>query len=314
VAHRRARLTPFGRLLLVSRILEEGWSVPAAAESLGVSRATAHKWLRRFREEGVEGLQDRSSAPIGRPRALPAREVERILRARRRLKVGPHRLGPELGHPRSTVYAVLRRHGVSRLAHLDRPTAAPVRFERERPGELIHVDVKKLGRINPGGGWRILGRSAETRGPRRGGLGYDYVHAAVDDRSRYAYVEVLADERGPTCAGFVLRAAAHFAELGFPVERVMTDRAKNYAEARVFAEALATIGAAHRTTRPYRPQTNGKVERFNRTMLDEWAYVRLYRSNEARTRALGPWLDTYNHRRPHTALGGLPPISRLSTT
>jgi transposase InsO family protein len=314
VAHRRARLTPFGRLLLVSRVLEEGWSVPAAAESLGVSRATAHKWLKRFREEGPGGLEDRSSAPRLRPRALPARDVQRILRARRRLKVGPHRLGPELGHPRSTIYAVLRRNGLSRLAHLDRPTAAPVRFERDHPGELVHFDVKKLGRINPGGGWRILGRSAETRGPRNRGPGYDYLHAAVDDHSRYAYVEVLTDERGPTCAGFVLRAAAHFAELGVPIERVMTDRAKNYVDARVFAAALATIGAVHRTTAPYRPQTNGKVERFNRTMLDEWAYVRLYRSNEARTRALPRWLETYNRRRPHTALGGLPPISRLSTT
>jgi len=163
VAHRRARLTPFGRLLLVSRILEEGWSVPAAAGSVGVSRATAHKWLKRFREEGLEGLEDRSSAPHRRPRSLAARDVERILSARRRLKVGPHRLGPELGHPRSTVYGVLRRHGVSRLAHLDRPTAAPVRFERERPGELVHVDVKKLARIRPGGGWRILGLSAQTK-------------------------------------------------------------------------------------------------------------------------------------------------------
>ena len=314
MAHRRARLTPFGRLLLVSRILEQGWSVPAAAESLGVSRATAHKWVRRFREEGIDGLQDRSSAPHRRPRALAARDVEVILRARRRLKVGPHRLGPELGYPRSTVYAVLRRHGLSRLAHLDRPTAAPIRYERDRPGELVHLDVKKLGRINPGGGWRILGRSAETRGPRRGGPGYDYLHAAVDDHSRYAYVEVLADERGATCAGFVLRAAAHFAELGVRIERVMTDRAMNYVRSSEFATALATIGVAHRTTRPYRPQTNGKVERFNRTMLDEWAYVRLYRSNEARTEVLASWLDAYNRRRPHTALGGLPPITRLSTT
>jgi transposase InsO family protein len=314
VAHRRARLTPFGRLLLVSRVLEEGWSVPAAAESLGVSRATAHKWIKRFREEGVAGLEDRSSAPRHRPRALPARDVERILRARRRLKVGPHRLGPTLGHPRSTVYAVLRRHGMSRLAHLDRPTAAPVRFERERPGELVHVDVKKLGRIRPGGGWKLLGLSTETKAPKHRGAGYDYLHAAVDDHSRYAYVEVLPDERGPTCSGFVLRAAAHFAELGVRIERVMTDRAMNYVRSAEFAQALAAIGAIHRTTAPYRPQTNGKVERFNRTMLDEWAYASLYRSNEARIRTLATWLETYNRRRPHTALGGLPPISRLSTT
>jgi transposase len=166
MGHRRARLTPFGRYLLVTRILQEGWSVSAAAESVGVSRATAHKWLRRFREEGLEGLEGRSSAPHRRPHALSEREVERICRARRRLKVGPHRLGPELGHPRSTIYAVLRRRGLSRLSHLDRPTAIPVRYERGRPGELLHVDVKKLGRIRPGGGWRKLGQSSESKAPK----------------------------------------------------------------------------------------------------------------------------------------------------
>jgi transposase InsO family protein len=189
-----------------------------------------------------------------------------------------------------------------------------VRFERDRPGELLHVDVKKLARIRPGGGWRVLGRSAKTHAPRSGGPGYDYLHAAVDDRSRYAYVEVLDDERGATCAAFVLRVAAHFAEHGVRIERVLTDRAPSYVLSRDFASALTSIGAVHRTTRPYRPQTNGKVERFNRTMLDEWAYARLYRSNQARTDALERWLTTYNRRRPHTALGGFPPISRLSTT
>jgi transposase InsO family protein len=209
---------------------------------------------------------------------------------------------------------VLRRHGLSRLAHLDRPTAAPVRFERERPGELVHIEVKKLARIRPGGWWRVLGLSSKTKAPKHRGAGYDYLHAAVDDHSRYAYVEVLPDERGATCAGFVLRAEAHLAERGVKIERVLTDRAKNYVVSRDFAEALATIGAAHRITAPYRPQTNGKVERFNRTMVDEWAYARLYRSNPARTAALAAWLDTYNRCPPHTGLGGLPPISRLSTT
>jgi transposase InsO family protein len=212
------------------------------------------------------------------------------------------------------VYGVLRRAGLSRLAHLDRPTATPVRYERERPGELVHIDVKKLGRIRPGGGWRLLGQSAQTKAGKGRGAGYDYLHVAVDDRSRYAYVETHPDERGATCAQFLARAAEHFRQLGVPVERVMTDQAKNYVRSGEFQATLGAIGARHVVTRPYRPQTNGKVERFNRTLLDEWAYARLYHSNAARLATLGRWVQTYNRRRPHTALGGKPPISRLSTT
>jgi len=225
VAHRGAKLTPYGRSVLVERVLVEGWSVGEAAKAASVSRATVYKWLARFRAEGLGGLEDRSSAPRRRPHALPPSEVRRILAGRRRLKLGPHRLGPMLGHPRSTVYGVLRRAGVSRLHHLDRPTATPLRYERDRPGELLHVDVKKLGRFRPGGGWRLLGRSTETKAAKGRGAGYDYLHAAVDDHSRYAYVETHRDERGATCTGFLARAAAHFEGLGVRVERVMTDQA-----------------------------------------------------------------------------------------
>jgi transposase InsO family protein len=309
VGHRRAKLTPFGRLLLVQRIEVLGWPAVRTAEMMGVSRVTAYKWVRRYREEGIAGLEDRSSAPRRCPHALAERDVRRIVRARQQLKVGPHRLGPMLGHPRSTVYAVLRRHGLSRLDHLDRPSGVPIRYERERPGELVHLDVKKLGKVPPGGGHRVLGRAAQV--PSHRGLGYDYLHVAIDDRSRLAYVEALADERGDTTAGFIVRAAAFYASHGITIERVLTDNAKNYTVSHAFAEALRELGIAHRRTRPYRPQTNGKAERFNRTLLDEWAYCRLYRSNEDRLARLPRWLRAYNSRRPHTALGGRPPMAVL---
>jgi transposase InsO family protein len=217
-----------------------------------------------------------------------------------------------VGSPRSTIYGVLRRHQMSRLAHLDRPTGTPIRYERERAGELVHVDVKKLGRIPPGGGWRMRGRSSKTvAGKKRRRIGYDYVHAAVDDHSRVAYVEVHPDERGETCARFLARAAGFFAEHGVRVEQVMTDNAMNYVRSDAFGTAMAALLITHVRIPPYRPRANGKVERFNRTLAEEWAYRRLYRSNPERLRALGRWIDFYNRRRSHTALGGRPPISRL---
>ena len=235
--------------------------------------------------------------------------------ARRRLKQGPHRLGYALGRPRSTVYGVLRRHGLGRLDHLDRPTARPIRrYERARPGELVHVDVKKLGRIPPGGGWRLLGRRPRSTEDRELRLGYDYLHVAIDDHSRVAFVEVHPDERAGTVAAFLTRACRSFAEQGAPVERVMTDNAWCYARSTTVEEALERLGVRHLLIPPRRPQVNGKVERFNRTLLEEWAYARLYRSNAGRLATLRAWIDSYNRERPHTALGGRPPASRLATT
>jgi transposase InsO family protein len=302
--------------LLVDRVLVMGWSASEAAKAAGVSRATCYKWIRRFAEEGEDGLADRSSRPRSCPHALGPRAERQILRARRRLKRGPHHLAPLLGRPRSTIYGVLARHGMGRLDRIDRPTGVPIRYERERPGELVHIDVKKLGRIPDGGGWRMLGRSTETRRRqertrREGRLGYDYIHAAVDDRSRVAYVEVHPDERGETCAAFLARAAGFYAEHGVKVQAVMTDNALNYRRSAAFLRTMGEHQITHVTIPAYHPRANGKVERFNRTMLEEWAYVRLYTSNAQRLRALDRWINFYNHRRPHTALGGRPPFSRL---
>lgn len=308
MAHRRARLTVFGRQLLVDRVATDGWTIARAAEAAGVSRQTATKWVRRYREAGVAGLEDRSSRPRHSPRALSADQVAAILAARHELGVGPHRLAPVVGRSRATITDVLRRHGLSRLADRDRPTGIPIRYVRERPGELLHMDVKKLGRIPDGGGHRFRGRGGGTPRAHRG---YDYVHQVVDDMSRVAFAVVYRDERGTTCAAFLREAAAFFARLGVRIERVMTDNAKNYTTSRAFAAALDEVGARHLTTRPFRPQTNGKSERFNRTMLDEWAYARPYASNNERLLAFGSWLDGYNHHRPHTALGGLTPMEVL---
>jgi transposase InsO family protein len=311
VSHPRGRLTVYGRLLLVRRVLDEGWRPAVAAEAAGVSRATVYKWLRRYRDEGADGLADRTSAPHRRPHALTSQRVRRILRLRLRSGHGPHRLAARLRCPRSTVYAVLRRHGCSRLRDRDRPTRTVIRYVRERPGELLHLDVKKLGRIPGGGGWRVHGRGPGSHGS---GQGYDYLHVAVDDCSRFAIVGVYPDERGETAAVFLREAAAVLAGHGVRVERVMTDRALAYTRSAAFQAALAEVGARHLTTRPYRPQTNGKVERFHRTMVVEWAYARPYTSNAERLVALPRWVDSYNRRRPHTALGGLTPAARLSTT
>ncbi|WP_328792850.1 IS481 family transposase [Streptomyces sp. NBC_00273] len=310
MSHRNARLTVFGRRLLVERVVS-GRPVAHVAAEMGISRATAHKWMRRWRTEGEAGLHDRSSRPRTTPHRTSAAIEARVCNLRRTRKLGPARIGPVLGLPASTVHRILTRHGLHRLAWIDRPTGTPIRrYERERPGELIHVDVKKLGRIPDGGGHRVLGRDAGR--PIRG-MGFDYVHSAVDDHSRLAYSEIHPDEKVATCAGFLTRAAAFFHTQGITrIERVLTDNAWAYRKGLAWKAVLADLGAAGRLTRAYRPQTNGKVERFNRTLLDEWAYLRPYTSNDERTAALADFLHTYNHHRCHTALDGKPPISRVN--
>ena len=319
MAHGNARLTPAGRLTMCQRIAA-GRPIAHVAAEMGVSRPTASKWWRRFLKHGQVGLFDRTSRPKRSPRLTPRRVEQQIEALRRRHKLGPARIGYRLGIASSTVHRVLRRLGLHRLAWLDRPTGRVIRrYERARPGELIHVDVKKLGKIRPGGGWRMLGhdhplaKAHHTTAQRPGGkVGYDYVHAAVDDHSRLAYAEVLNDENAASCAAFLRRAGIFFADHGIRVEAVMTDNAMAYRNSHDFRAAVAELGARQVFIRPRRPQTNGKVERFNRTLLEEWAYVRLFTSSQRRTAALDRWLHTYNHHRAHTALAGLSPIDRVN--
>jgi transposase InsO family protein len=315
----KPRLSPWSRLLLVQRV-QAGRPAAHVAAEMGVSRATAYKWLARYRAEGSAGLLDRSSRPHSCPtRTDPVLEAA-IVALRRDRKLGPARIAGVLGLNPSTVHRVLVRHRVARLAWLDRPTGVVIRrYERARPGELVHVDVKKLGAIRAGGGWRAHGRESaqhlhthrELDAGRR--VGYDYVHAAIDDHTRLAYAEIHPDEKAQTCAGFLRRAASWFAAHGIPrIERVMTDNAWAYRNSAAWRQALAELGAEAKFIRPYRPQTNGKAERFNRTLIEEWGYAQVYDSSTARAAALPEFLHTYNHHRAHTALGRKPPISRIA--
>jgi transposase InsO family protein len=291
--------------LLVARIAA-GYTIAKAAEAQGVSRTTATKWLHRYRAEGVRGLEDRSSRPKVSPRRLGEAAENAILAARQASRYGPHRLAFLTGRPRSTCYAVLRRRGVSRLADADRVTAAPVRYVACHPGALLHQDHKKLGRVRDGGGHRFIGRELGfDRGLR---VGYDHLEVFVDDASRLAHVVVVPDERPASIVAALEQALAWFAAQGIRVERVLTDNGSPYVS-RAYAAAMAGQRIRHKRTRPYRPQTNGKAERFIRTLINEWAYGRRYDSNAERMADLPGWLHFYNHERPHTALLGSTPYA-----
>lgn len=309
MAHRTARLNVFGRQLLVTRIAIDGWPIAKAAEAQGVSRTTAHKWIARYRAEGWPGLEDRTSRPHRSPRLTPPDDVAAILRARVDRRWGPHRLAPLTGHPRSTVYAVLARAGYSRLRDADRLSGVPVRYVHDHPGSLVHQDHKKLGRIPDGGGHRVLGRAAAPHS-HRSGLGHDHLEVIVDDATRLAYVAHVPDETARSASRALLDAAVWFAGHGVRIERVLTDNGKAYTSA-AFERAVESIEARHKRTRPYRPQTNGKAERFIKTLLGEWAYGRLYRTNAERIDSLPAWVSYYNAERTHTALGGITPMAAL---
>ncbi|WP_458117132.1 IS481 family transposase [Arthrobacter sp. D2-10] len=317
--HRNARLTVHGRKLIIERH-QTGWKQAHIAAAMGISRKCVRTWILRYEAEGEAGLETRSS----RPHTMPTRTVpeveQKVLAARAEHRQGPDLLGPKIGVPARTVSRILRRHGMPRLCECDPMTgdlirsskSTAIRYERTRPGELVHMDVKKLGRIPDGGGWRAHGRTIPRA--RINGPGYDYIHSLVDDHSRLAYSEVLPNEKGSSCAGFLERAITYFAAHGITrIERLMTDN--NAWAYRYSLQALCTEhGITQKFIRPHCPWQNGKVERLNRTLATEWAYRQAYTSNDQRTAALAPWLEHYNTERSHSALGGKPPISRLTPT
>jgi len=319
VSHANARLTLHGRRLLVTRVVNDRRPVAHVAKELGVSRQCAHRWVRRFRDHGDAGLLDRSSRPHRSPTKTEHHVEQAVLAARDRLRYGPARLAIETGVPARTISRILTRHRVPPLAWLDPITGTVIRatrattnrYEHAAPGGLIHVDVKKLGRIPDGGGWRVHGRKEEVRGR---GIGFDYVHAAVDDHTRLAYAEIHPDEKGATAAGFLTRAATYFASHGITrIERVITDNAFAYRRSAAFPAAVAALGARQKFIKPHCPWQNGKVERFNRTLATEWAYRQPFTSNQHRHDALAPWIEHYNTGRIHSS-HGLTPAARVSPT
>lgn len=320
MSHANARLNFHGRCLLVSRVIDDGRPVAHVAKELGVSRQCAHRWVNRFKVEGEVGLADRTSRPRRSPRQTSSVLEDAVLEARRDLRCGPVGISSVTGVPARTVSRILARRGVPLLSVCDPLTGEVIRasktttlrYERDAPGDLVHIDVKKVGKIPDGGGWRAHGRT--ERPGHKLGLGYDYVHAAVDDHSRLAYAEICTDEKGVTCAAFLRRAAAFFASHGVAIRQVISDNAKNYTLSADFKTAITDIGADHLTIRPHCPWQNGKVERFNRTLQIEWAYRQVFNTNDERSAALAPWLEHYNNHRNHSAIGATPPISRLSPT
>jgi transposase InsO family protein len=324
MVHANAALTPRARLRLAKLIVQDGWSPSVAAKMFMCSEPTARKWADRFREEGPAGMQDRSSRPHRSPTKTSPAVVRQIVSQRWRHRLGPVQIGGRVGLPASTVHAVLVRCRLNRLSHIDRATGEPVRrYEHAHPGSMIHVDVTKFGNIPDGGGHRFVGRQQGSHNvvatAQRTGLrnkmgqartGTAYLHTVIDDHSRVAYVEICDDEKAATAIGVLQRAVAWFADRGVTVERVLSDNGSCY---RSFAwrDACAELGIKHKRTRPYRPQTNGKIERFHRTLADGWAYARFYDSDTARRDALPAWIHFYNHHRIHSAIGSAP-ISRLN--
>lgn len=321
MVHRNAPLNVRGREILVERVCRHGRPVSHVAKEMGISRQTAHKWINRFLQFGRAGLQDRSSAPHRHGTRTAVAVEQQVVRLRLRRRQGRDWIAERTGASPRTVSRILTRYQMPALAEIDPVTGQRIRggpvtshrYERPCPGDLLHIDVKKLGRIPDGGGWRLHGFHTRHAGHR---IGFDYIHTAVDDHSRVAYAEVLPDEKGITAAGFLLRAAAWFAEHGVTIKELLSDNHRSYTVSGHFAEAVAVLGVKHRTIQPYCPWQNGKVERFHQTLAIGWAYAQPYLSNQQRTQALPGWLDYYNLERKHHGIGGHPPISRLppSTT
>lgn len=324
--HANAALTPRARLRLARLVVEEGWTIPRAAERYDVSWRTAKKWADRYRTEGPAGMVDRSSRPHRQPNRTSSPVVRRIVHLRWKQRLGPVEIADRLGMASSTVHAVLVRCRLNRLTHIDRATGEPIRrYEHDHPGDLLHMDVKKLGRVPDGGGWRYVGReqggrnrsatAARTGAPRskyrQPLVGTCFLHTVIDDHSRVAYVEARDDETKETAAEVLRHAVAWFAERGVTVQRVLTDNGGCY-RSFLWRDTCAELGVVAKRTRPYRPQTNGKIERFHRTMVEGWAFKKFYNSESARLAALPAWIHEYNHHRPHSAIGKHSPITRLN--